>query len=121
MLRRKFLNSNDIRSSESVTPVVLYWGKKKKNQRKNKYDRGDDGRAVCSMTFIDFPSADILFVALKALTRFECSLLSLVNVTDVSQPVIEGTIEKQTLGIFEGDPRPGLDCVTNVYFGCVPI
>lgn len=73
------------------------------------------------MTFIDFPSADILFVALKALTCFECSLLSLVNVTDVSQPVIEGTIEKQTLGIFEGDPRPGLDCVTNVYFGCVPI
>lgn len=67
MLRRKFLNSNDIRSSESVTPVVLYWGKKK-NQRKNKYDRGDDGRAVCSMTFIDFPSADILFVALKAHT-----------------------------------------------------
>lgn len=29
MLRRKFLNSNDIRSSESVTPVVLYWGEKK--------------------------------------------------------------------------------------------
>lgn len=35
MLRRKFLNSNDIRSSESVTPVVLYWGKKKIKEKTN--------------------------------------------------------------------------------------
>lgn len=39
MLRRKFLNSNDIRSSESVTPVVLYWGKKKKSKKKQIWQR----------------------------------------------------------------------------------